>query len=85
MLREHWTEWTITTGLGLNFPEFQVHYRGTLTLGTGQPGVTRSVRWERDNLAAIGSDILLAPRGPLTLREARVFTHQISIIVPISR
>lgn len=86
---EHWTEWTLTTGIGVGFDEFEVRYRGALTLGTGQPG-TRQQGWawiEEDvvSFSAGRSDFLVAPNGALTLDETRVFTHQLSVVVPLTR
>ncbi len=82
---ESWSEWTLSLGLGLNFTEFQVRYLGLLTLGTGRPGIQDT--WggiRRDADAASFSDVLLAPAGALTLQDAHVVTHQITLLIPIS-
>jgi hypothetical protein len=78
---EDWVEWTPTWGLGLRFPVWEVHYRGSVTNGTGRPGVSPG---GGDVLAAPerGSTILVAPSGPLTLAGVRVMTHQVSITFP---
>jgi hypothetical protein len=36
---ESWTEWAPTWGLRLRFPELEVRYQGSVTNGTGRPGV----------------------------------------------
>ena len=84
-LDESWSEWTGTAGLGLHFAEFDVRYTGLITWGTGRPG-TRPivpVAGALDFAGASFSNYIIAPNGPLTLQEARVVTHQVSIIVPI--
>ncbi len=83
--KEHWTEWTPSWSLNLNFKEFQIRYTGRATMGTGRPGVSSpspGFRWESDFFTK-SADFLIAPSGPLTLQDARVMTHQISIVVPI--
>ncbi|MFQ5866048.1 MAG: hypothetical protein ACE5IW_12545 [bacterium] len=79
--KESWAEWTPSVGLTLNFPEFQVRYTGRLTTGTGRPGVA----WNGIRSAEMAdfSDFIVAPSGPLTLQEAVVLTHQISVAIPI--
>ena len=32
---------------------------------------------------ALSSDFILAPSGPLTLQDARVTTHQLSVVIPM--
>lgn len=80
---EGWLEWTPTWGAALKFPEFEVRYVGRFTTGTGRPGVA----WSPGRAAdfALGSDVLLAPSGPLTLQESRVWMHQVSVSVPLGR
>jgi len=79
--RENWAEWTPSIGLNLNFPEFQLRYVGRLTTGTGRPGVA----WNglTTDEAFAGADFIPAAGGPLTLQEATVWTHQISVAIPI--
>jgi hypothetical protein len=82
MHEESWTEWKPTWGFSLGFPELEVRYQGSALNGTGRPGVIP----EGPFVAAAdsrGSNILAAPRGPLTLTEVRVMTHQISVSVPV--
>lgn len=81
---EQWVEWTPTWGLGFRFPDLEVSYRGRVINGTGRPGVIGQAR--PDVLAAeasVGSNILVAPSGPLTLAGVTVVTHQFSIAVPL--
>ena len=80
---ERWTEWTPTWGLSLRFPELEIRYQGTQTNGTGRPGVNPGFDRFAVAEAAVGSNILAAPSGPLTLDEVKVRTHQISISLPI--
>jgi len=80
--KEHWSEWTPSWSLNLNFKEFQIRYTGRATMGTGKPGVAWS-GFGRDLSFASSADFIVAPSGPLTLQDARVMTHQISIVVPI--
>jgi hypothetical protein len=79
-----WTELTPTWGFSLRFPELEVRYQGTLTDGTGRPGIAQNFFPGLDtNLASVGTNILAAPSGPLTLENVTVTTHQISISLPI--
>ena len=80
--KEHWSEWTPSWSLNLNFKEFQIRYTGRATMGTGRPGVSWS-GFRRDLFFASSADFIIAPSGPLTLQDARVMTHQISVVVPI--
>jgi hypothetical protein len=83
---ESWTEWTPSLGLALKFPEFQVRYVGRLTTGTGQPGTAwTAIGVERGQALDAASDFIVAPSGPLTLQEADVVTHQITVSLPIGR
>lgn len=78
--------WTLSTGLGFSFNACQVRYVGRLTLGSGQPGVMQNGNvWMEGDAAmfARSSNFIVAPTGSLTLSEARVFTHQVSILVPL--
>lgn len=79
---ESWSEWTATWGVGLKLSDLHIRYLGRLTTGTGSPGVATSVGAVAEFAAA--SDIIVAPRGPLTLQEAKVFTHQLTVSVPIN-
>ena len=84
--REHWSEWTASGGLGLRFPEFEIRYLGLVTVGTGQPGVVTQGGWAENAAAFDGlrSDVVLAPSGTLSLASTTVFTHQVSVILPLT-
>jgi hypothetical protein len=79
---ESWTEWTPTWGFSLRFPELEIRYQGSATNGTGRPGVNPNPRFMTADVA-VGSNILVAPSGPLTLDEVRVMTHRISVSLPV--
>ena len=81
---EDWMEWVPSWGLSVRFTDLELRYLGRVTTGTGRPGVA----WTGgalDRLAAesAANDVLLAPSGPLTLQDATVVTHQISLSIPI--
>ncbi len=81
---ESWFEWTPTFGVGLAFTEFEVRYAGRVTTGTGRPGVTWwSVAEPAMFDAAAGGDFIVAPSGPLTLQDANVWAHQLSLVIPL--
>lgn len=82
---ERWVEWTPTWGATFRFPSVELRYRGRLTSGTGRPGVAGGGGGFLTAEAAspVGSNILAAPSGPLTLDPVRVFTHQLALSVPI--
>lgn len=79
---ESWLEWTPTWGGALRFDELEIRYFGQLTSGTGLPGIAFTGR-AADAAALAEADYILAPAGPLTLQETTVFTHQLSISLPI--
>jgi hypothetical protein len=82
---EGWMEWTPSVGVSLHLQGVTVHYAGRITTGTGRPGT----RWTDARMLdsgvgqALSNDFLLAPRGPLTLQDARVTTHQLSVVIPV--
>lgn len=78
---ESWMEWTPALGAALRLADVELRYAGRLTTGTGRPGVALTAVAEAARLAM--SDFILAPSGPLTLQDARVVTHQLSVRVPI--
>jgi hypothetical protein len=84
-LEEQWFEWSPTWGLSFRFTDLEVRYRGSTTHGTGRPGV----RGNGGDLVlasaaeSAGSNILVAPSGPLTLTDVAVVTHQISFSLPL--
>ena len=86
-LKEDWSEWTFSLGLGYNFTGFQLRYLSLITLGTGRPGVEWDARAFAEDQSlgnASSADFLIAPNGPLSLQEARVWTHQVTLLIPIT-
>lgn len=81
--QESWMEWTPSWGLALKFPELEVRYLGRLTTGTGRPGVEWTGARRIALAEARAADFIIAPSGPLTLQDARVLTHQITVSVPV--
>ncbi len=82
--KEFWSEWTPSIGFGLNFSSIQIRYTGRLTAGTGQPGVEPGfVSPGLETAADRSSNFIIAPSGSLTLQEAVVLTHQISVAVAL--
>ena len=83
-MREQWNEWMPTWGLSVDVPRLTIAYRGSLTTGTGRPAVAGSFGGFRtqDSFAA-GSNVLIAPSGPLSLDGVNIVSHQISISLPI--
>ena len=75
---ESWLEWTPTWGLSVRFPAWEVRYRGSVTNGTGRPGVSDN----RFLTPVAEGNVLVAPTGPLSLSGVRVMTHQVSISFP---
>jgi len=80
---ERWSEWTLSLGLGYFFTGFQLRYLSLLTLGTGRPSVESSGPFFGGDFARAG-DFVVAPAGSLALQDARVWTHQITILIPIT-
>jgi hypothetical protein len=84
---EDWVEWAPTWGLSLRFPGLELRYQGSVTNGTGRPGVVPVPGpgiAVPDALVSAGS-IVAAPSGPLTLGAVSVVSHRISIALPLSR
>ncbi len=78
---ESWMEWTPSLGINLRVAGTTLRYLGRLTTGTGRPGT----RWDDRAMAVpqAATDFILAPSGPLTLQDARVTTHQLSVVIPM--
>ena len=76
-------EWVPSLGVMVDLDGIGILYSARFTTGTGRPGT----RWEGERGAmldmAASQDFILAPSGPLTLQDARVTTHQFSVVVPI--
>jgi hypothetical protein len=79
-MRESWREWTPTWGLRWEMPRLTIAYRGSMTTGTGRPGVTNG-----DGFIGLeaASSVLIAPSGPVSLGNVNVVSHQLSISLPI--
>lgn len=75
---EHWLEWAPTVGATVRFPQFDLHYAGRLTIGRGQP----FLRSRRQGVPVL-QGFLLAPGGALSLADALVHTHQLTVSLPI--
>ena len=80
--REYWNEWMPTWGLRIEMPRLAIGYRGSLTTGTGRPGVG-GAGGALDGPIVAQSSVLIAPSGPLTLDGVSVVSHQISISLPL--
>jgi len=78
---ESWMEWSPSFGATARFSEFEIGYQGRLTTGSGRPGV----QWtgERADAVALAADFIVAPTGPLTLQDALVITHRVTVSVLI--
>ena len=79
--KESWMEWSPSFGARAKFSEFEIGYQGRLTTGSGWPGV----QWtgERADAVLMAADFIIAPSGPLTLQDALVITHRVTVSVPI--
>lgn len=80
---ESWMEWTPGLGASLRLDGAILHYSVLFTTGTGRPGVNWSPDFLSGSALDLSSDFILAPTGPLTLQDARVTTHQLSVVIPI--
>ena len=81
---EEWMEWTPSWGVRLQLKGVELRYMGRVTTGTGLPGVAwNGAVATRAEAAGFANDIVVPPGGPLTLAEADVWTHQVSVAVPI--
>jgi hypothetical protein len=78
---EAWMEWSPSAGLWYRFDDVELRYAGRLTTGTGRPGVAFT-DVAAGRLEAM-ADFIIAPEAPLTLQEATVLTHQVSVRIPI--
>ena len=81
-LDQSWSEWTITSGAGYSFDTFTVRYLIIMTWGTGQPGLAQS-RAQMSDGSGFASSFVVAPAGPLDVDRARVWTHRISLLLPL--
>ena len=77
---ESWMEWSPSIGAKAKFAEFEIGYMGRLTTGSGRPGV----QWTGARAeSALAADFIVAPTGPLTLQDALVIMHRVTVSVPI--
>ncbi len=81
--KEEWTEFTFSAGLGFHLFGARVHYLGLLTTGTGRPGIGGGRVWDALASGPGRSDFLVAPSGILSLDEAFVVSHQITVSVDL--
>ncbi|MHC4150088.1 MAG: hypothetical protein ACYSR5_11450 [Planctomycetota bacterium] len=82
---ERWDEWAATWGLLLNLDGLDIRYNGRWTTGTGRPGVDRRNLNSPGCASCLSADYILAPEGSLTLQNADVVTHQVTVAVPLTR
>jgi len=80
---ESWMEWTPSLGIGVRLEGAEIHYAARFLTGTGRPGVQWTGQPAATMDLAASLDFILAPSGPLTLQDARVTTHQLSVVIPI--
>jgi hypothetical protein len=81
---ESWLEWTPTWAVMARFDDLRVQYAGSLNSGAGRPGAGVSdVTLAGAEGFDSGTTFLAAPRGPLSLQEARVVTHRLTVVVPL--
>ena len=79
-MKDSWNEWTITSGFTLTYSGFDIRYGGILTIGTGEPLVETASRNATDGSSP---DLLIALRRPISVSDAWVLTHQVSLIVQL--
>ena len=83
-LDESWGEWTLTASLGYDFKGFLLKYLSILTWGTGQPGILNRGFSEAGDGLLNNSSFVAAPAGALGLIDARVWTHRLTLVVPLT-
>jgi hypothetical protein len=81
-LAQSWIQWTPSWGARTEIAGMRLGYVGRITFGTGEPSASPT-RWRRGGFQSEQSSFVPAPRGPLTVDGAFVFTHQISVSLPI--
>lgn len=83
---ESWTEWTFSLAAGAIFRDVTIQYTTLITTGTGQPGTATTGGWTGMDAAAgfsMGGEFIFAPDGELALESAKVFTHQLTVTLPL--
>lgn len=78
---ETWMEWSPSLGAALRLADVELRWASRLTTGTGRPGIVPTPEAAMDMAAR--ADFIVAPQGPLTLQDAKVTTHQLSVRVPV--
>jgi len=78
---EAWMEWSPAIGAAFHLSDIELRYSGRLTTGTGRPGVAFTDQ-AAGRLEA-QSDFIIAPEAPLTLQDATILTHQVTVRIPI--
>lgn len=76
---ESWLEWYPSFSIYLNISSIQFRYAVRMTIGTGRPAVGRSGWINPADAMTLGPVFLVAPAGTLSLQEATIFTHQITL------
>ncbi len=83
---ERWTEWTFSLAAGAIFSNITIQYTTLITTGTGQPGTATTGGWTGINAASdfsMGGEFIFAPNGQLALESSKVFTHQLTVTLPL--
>ncbi|GAA5522340.1 hypothetical protein Asal01_02298 [Fodinibius salicampi] len=82
---ESWTEWTFSLAAGAIFRDITIQYTTLITTGTGQPGTASTGGWTMNaaNAFSMGGEFIFAPDGELALESAKVFTHQLTVTLPL--
>ena len=82
---ESWVEWAPTWSLRIPLEHLDIIYNGQLQFGTGQPGVGPLVWFDGNSntISAPSNDFVIAPSSSLTLRRAKVMTHQLTLAFPL--
>jgi len=80
---ENWMEWTLSWGFNYAFSLFNLQYTGFAVKGTGRPGTAPQWAVREMQNAIMFDDYIPAPEGALTLDEAFVFVHRLTIAIPI--
>lgn len=81
----NWVETIPTWGIRLRYPEFELRYQGSVTGGTGRPGVVpRFGGVFEAGSSVVAGDILSPPSAASTnLGNVSLYTHRFSIALPL--
>ncbi len=80
---ENWIELTGSWGFLLRLTGFDIHYSGSITIGTGIPGAQGPIRTFAASMDYAKGNFVVAPSGSLLVEEHEIFIHQIALIVPL--